>query len=875
MRRTLIIIVLLFIFILNGSFNVYASDKQTTFIEDDKYHIVNIKEDGSLKEYATKDNYKEAWNTYEKKKKKASNAAIYYKQRYIVMEYGVASIKKVNECTYNVEYTNRDNGENGYTNGCYGVDAAYLSSDYENNTIEFRISDVNGIAKSEDIELLPWLSNREISSYYVMKGELIHFIKTDYAYRGYNGRITLGSAPLYLKEKQRYYSYDGQYFYKDKDYKKMIDDYREGVFDHSINKNKPYYNYYQYLPHRSVSTYSSDELNKYINQDLGINKEITTFIDEDHNGIHDGLNQSLFLESGDAFLQYQSIYGANALMMMALARNESANGRSAIAYTKNNLFGHSAFDSDAQANAARYFNRAQSIQSHALHYISGSYANPEKFMYHGSYFGNKESGMNVSYASDPYWGEKATQYTYLIDRDLGEKDLNAYTLGIKNNFSSVFVYEDMSIDSNVLYDIKMADYSFIILDKIIDDNRSWYKIQCDPNIINTDNGAYDFNKNIGYIEEESIQTVLNKQKLKNKIKYVKIDFDAGKGKFDSMDHNCTLQVVKGSIPSITIPKRKGYEFIKWNKDIKAASKKTTYQAVWKKVDKIRWVKKPKTMYLQGDKLDVSDGMIQVVYKDDSHHNVALSGDMVIDYNLDKIGHSTWKVETAGKILKLKVNIKENKLLAKQEVLLNQVNEVIQRNKNRKYFTKKDRKVIKNLQTKINEDGIPNIKVEQIRNLDRIYKKVWKELDVNVQSINGASFSGLRLLNEASDLSKETSMNVSLKRGVEGSHKLALKKISDVNGSVIDHYLSLKVSINNTLIKHFDSYLIVSITKDKDASSKQQYQVLREDQENVFSVKTYQTKTKIIFLAKDSGTYAITHVMNNGLGSVKDELEIDY
>ncbi|MEG1639023.1 MAG: hypothetical protein RR274_05725, partial [Erysipelotrichaceae bacterium] len=156
-----------------------------------------------------------------------------------------------------------------------------------------------------------------------------------------------------------------------------------------------------------------------------------------------------------------------------------------------------------------------------------------------------------------------------------------------------------------------------------------------------------------------------------------------------------------------------------------------------------------------------------------------------------------------------------------------------------------------------------------------YKKAWKDIDVSVQSIDGASFSGLRLLNKASDLSKEMSMNLSLKRGVEGTHKLALKKISDVNGSVIDHYLSLKVSINNTLIKHFDSYLIVSITKDKDASSKQQYQVLREDQENVFSVKTYQTKTKIIFLAKDSGTYAITHVMNNSLGSVKDELEVDY
>ena len=38
--------------------------------------------------------------------------------------------------------------------------------------------------------------------------------------------------------------------------------------------------------------------------------------------------------------------------------------------------------------------------------------------------------MNVKYASDPYWGEKQHNY-YLIDKDLGMKDYNYYTIAIK------------------------------------------------------------------------------------------------------------------------------------------------------------------------------------------------------------------------------------------------------------------------------------------------------------------------------------------------------------------------------------------------------------------------------------------------------------
>ena len=89
-------------------------------------------------------------------------------------------------------------------------------------------------------------------------------------------------------------------------------------------------------------------------------------------------------------------------MMLSLAENESALGRSYLAYTRNNLFGHAAYDSAVEENASRYTSTAGSVYSHALHYLSNAYLNPSQFQFHGGFFGNKAGGMNVSYASDPY-----------------------------------------------------------------------------------------------------------------------------------------------------------------------------------------------------------------------------------------------------------------------------------------------------------------------------------------------------------------------------------------------------------------------------------------------------------------------------------------
>ena len=58
-----------------------------------------------------------------------------------------------------------------------------------------------------------------------------------------------------------YYSYDSHYFYKD--LKTLIKDYKKGNYNNSINKNKPYYNYYMYLSNHTKTAYSSINIDEW------------------------------------------------------------------------------------------------------------------------------------------------------------------------------------------------------------------------------------------------------------------------------------------------------------------------------------------------------------------------------------------------------------------------------------------------------------------------------------------------------------------------------------------------------------------------------------------------------------------------------------
>ncbi|MEG2506164.1 MAG: dockerin type I repeat-containing protein, partial [Longicatena sp.] len=109
---------------------------------------------------------------------------------------------------------------------------------------------------------------------------------------------------------------------------------------------------------------------------------------------------------------------------------------------------------------------------------------PLDYRYFGSHFGDKASGMNVKYASDQYWGEKAATQSYALNKIANRNDYKKYTLGIKKNGINLSVRKEPSSDATMLYSTKNTnDYPFVILDTVqgssVAGNTTWYKIQSD------------------------------------------------------------------------------------------------------------------------------------------------------------------------------------------------------------------------------------------------------------------------------------------------------------------------------------------------------------------------------------------------------------
>jgi len=119
---------------------------------------------------------------------------------------------------------------------------------------------------------------------------------------------------------------------------------------------------------------------------------------------------------GEVFKDAEKRYQVNALYLMAHSALESAWGRSQIAKDKNNFFGIAAYDTTPYDSAKSFDNVDKGILG-AAKWIRENYIDEGR-----TYLGNKSSGMNVLYASDPYWGEKIASIMMTINSKLGEKD---------------------------------------------------------------------------------------------------------------------------------------------------------------------------------------------------------------------------------------------------------------------------------------------------------------------------------------------------------------------------------------------------------------------------------------------------------------------
>lgn len=369
------------------------------------------------------------------------------------------------------------------TNSSTGaVDGAFLDFDINSRRAKVKVAGYTGWVNEDAYDIVPIVWVYSIGYYRSTNDEFKHFFARDITtITNSSYGIALSKKPDYLNNSKNYFSYDGHYFYTNQ--YKMITDYKNGNYNNAVNKNNPYYNYYQYLPNHSKTNYSSSNINKYIRDGLGF--YYTTFGNTlDIKGNFDTGNVSKLYGMGTYFIYAQEQYGANAILSFGLNRNESGDGRSKISTLKNNGFGQGAVDSSPFGSAYGFLTYQGGIYNHAQHFVNDMYENANHSYYNGGQFGNKQGGWNIVYASDPFWGEKAASYYYRFDRYFGFQDYNFYQLAI--NTTSVQAKASASNSARTIYTLKNKEIPIIILEEVKGDNvggsNIWYKIVSDLNI---------------------------------------------------------------------------------------------------------------------------------------------------------------------------------------------------------------------------------------------------------------------------------------------------------------------------------------------------------------------------------------------------------
>ena len=134
-----------------------------------------------------------------------------------------------------------------------------------------------------------------------------------------------------------------------------------------------------------------------------------------------GASDSKLAGKGATFKAAEQRYGVNALYLVAHSALESAWGRSKIAKDKNNFFGISAYDDTPYTSATKFDDVDSGIMG-AARWINSKYLHNSGYPANGAHLGNKASGMNVNYATAPYWGESIASIMFSANEKLGRKD---------------------------------------------------------------------------------------------------------------------------------------------------------------------------------------------------------------------------------------------------------------------------------------------------------------------------------------------------------------------------------------------------------------------------------------------------------------------
>ena len=227
------------------------------------------------------------------------------------------------------------------------------------------ISGLSGYMKTEDLQALD--ASKDFIPYYESDGHRF------YHYVAQNASIPVSSHLSDMEVGKKYYSADGLHF-------------------DGFNLENPFL----FKDLTEATNYSAEDLDK-----------VFSLLNIDN---------SLLENKGATFKEAEEHYHINALYLLAHSALESDWGRSKIAKDKNNFFGITAYDTTPYLSAKTFDDVDKGILG-ATKWIKENYIDRGR-----TFLGNKASGMNVEYASDPYWGEKIASVMMKINEKLGGKD---------------------------------------------------------------------------------------------------------------------------------------------------------------------------------------------------------------------------------------------------------------------------------------------------------------------------------------------------------------------------------------------------------------------------------------------------------------------
>ena len=235
----------------------------------------------------------------------------------------------------------------------------------DDKRLAITVSGLSGYMKTEDLQALD--ASKDFIPYYESDGHRF------YHYVAQNASIPVASHLSDMEVGKKYYSADGLHF-------------------DGFKLENPFL----FKDLTEATNYSAEDLDK-----------VFSLLN---------INNSLLENKGATFKEAEEHYHINALYLLAHSALESDWGRSKIAKDKNNFFGITAYDTTPYLSAKTFDDVDKGILG-ATKWIKENYIDRGR-----TFLGNKASGMNVEYASDPYWGEKIASVMMKINEKLGGKD---------------------------------------------------------------------------------------------------------------------------------------------------------------------------------------------------------------------------------------------------------------------------------------------------------------------------------------------------------------------------------------------------------------------------------------------------------------------